>query len=66
MEFDTWLQNCIEFDSKPCNYRIRQGIDSSKRKKLVDDRKIKTLEVLAKSNFLLVPNRMNLDVNIIV
>ena len=36
----------------------------SKKKKLVDNKKTKTLDILTRSNFLLVPNQLNSDVNI--
>jgi len=56
----------MKFDSKSCSYRIRQGINLSKKRKLVDNKKPKTFNMSIRSNFLLVPNLSNSNVNIVI
>ena len=52
------------FDSESCNCRIQHSINLIKKRRFVGDRKSETFKISMRSNFLLVPNRLNSNVNI--
>ena len=65
-KFDTWLCDCLPFNSRPYNYRIQQGIGLIKKRKCIDKVGTEEPKISIRSNFLLVPDRSNSDTNVVV